>query len=52
MEDKVILGLGMAALISGVIFIAQEQYAIGIPGAIVGLGLALQSMKKIRAGSR
>ncbi|NKB88335.1 MAG: hypothetical protein GKS06_08955 [Acidobacteria bacterium] len=52
METKAALGLGIAALVSGIVLIAQQRYAIGIPGAIVGLWLALQNAKKLRDQSQ
>lgn len=48
MEQKLMLGLGIAAVISGILLILEKQYLIGISGSVVGAGLVVQNIKKIR----
>lgn len=48
MQDKLLIGLGIAALVSGIILTFQQQYIIGISGAIAGAGLVWQNLKKLR----
>lgn len=48
METKIFLGFGILALISGILLIFEKQYLLGISGSIVGAGLALQNIKKLR----
>ena len=46
--EKLFLGLGIVTVISGIVLILQKQYLIGVSGSIVGIGLVLQNVKKIK----
>lgn len=51
MENKLFALVGLVAVVSGVFLALQDQYVVGIAGAIVGLGLLVQNVKKIREQS-
>jgi len=46
--EKVFLGFGVITVISGIFLFIQKDYLIGISGSIVGIGLVLQNIKKIK----
>ena len=46
---KLYLAFGIITILSGIYLVFQKQYAIGIPGAIIGNWLTLDNLKKIKA---
>jgi len=47
-NEKLFLGLGIIVIIAGIV-LAFENPAIGIPGSIVGVWLAVENLKKIKS---
>jgi len=44
---KLFLGFGIITVISGIALAFQEQYVIGIPGALVGVWLIYQNARQL-----
>ena len=48
LSEKLFIGFGIITIISGLYLMIQNQYVIGVPGAIVGIWLVLQNLKQIK----
>lgn len=50
-SEKLWIGFGIITIISGII-LAFEKPLIGIPGAIVGIWLVVENMRKIKTNNK
>lgn len=46
--DKVFLGMGVIAVMSGIFLIVEGNYLIGTSGSIVGAWFVFQNIKKVK----
>jgi len=46
--EKLFLGIGIITVLSGILLIFEENYVVGVSGSIVGLGLVIQNIKRLR----